>query len=106
MKIEGFIVDGLVVKRSGIHGKGLFTKQRLREGQQLGRCSATPTTKDTPYTLWLEDENAAVRVTCDFKYINHSSDPNVAYYDDLTVHALRDIAPGEELTHHYGDDWD
>jgi SET domain-containing protein len=29
----------------------------------------------------------------------------VAYYDDLSVVALRNIEPGEELTHHYGEDW-
>ncbi|WP_084639091.1 SET domain-containing protein-lysine N-methyltransferase [Haliea salexigens] len=37
--------------------------------------------------------------------LNHSNDPNVSYYADLSVVALRDIQAGEELTHHYGDDW-
>jgi SET domain-containing protein len=39
------------------------------------------------------------------KYINHHNAPNVSYYDDLSVVALRDIQAGEELTHDYGEEW-
>jgi hypothetical protein len=54
--------------------------------------------------LWLDDD-VLVNVTCDLKYINHSKKPNVAYYDDLSVVALKDIKAGQELTHDYGDEW-
>ena len=59
----------------------------------MGRtCSGSPTP-------------AACASTNDLRYINHHPDPNAVYYDDLTVYALRDIAPGEEITHNYwGDD--
>ena len=40
-------------------------------------------------------------VVCNLKYINHSEKPNVVFYDDLTLVAIRDIKPGEELTHKY-----
>ena len=43
---------------------------------------------------------------CDFKYINHSRTPNVAYYDDLTVVALKAIKAGEELLHDYGEEFE
>lgn len=33
--------------------------------------------------------------------MNHSPKANAAYYDDLTFSALRDIQPGEEITHNY-----
>ena len=53
-----------------------------------------------PYILWI-DGDKPVRVTCDMRFINHSDQPNAAYYDDLSVLALRDIEPGEEIVHNY-----
>jgi len=32
---------------------------------------------------------------------DHSDSPNAVYYDTLEVCALKDIAPGEEITHDY-----
>ncbi|TGD73489.1 SET domain-containing protein-lysine N-methyltransferase [Mangrovimicrobium sediminis] len=94
----------LVVKKSKIHGKGLYTGIALKKGTLLGRCDSKLVKKPTPYTLWLTDDKLA-DVTCKLKYINHHKSPNVAYYDDLSVVALRDIKAGEELTHDYGEDW-
>ena len=56
--------------------------------------------RDGAHVLWL-DETRGVEVTCDLKYINHSDRPNACYYDDLSVVALRDIEPDEEITHDY-----
>ena len=42
-----------------------------------------------------------IEVLCRFRYINHADDPNACYYDDFSVVALRDIWPGEEITHDY-----
>lgn len=95
----------LEVKKSAIHGKGLFTTVPIKKNRLLGYCKVVPTKKKSDYTLWLRN-NEQVDVTCRFRYINHNSKPNVAYYDDLSVVALRNIAPDEELTHHYGDEWD
>ena len=39
------------------------------------------------------------------KWLNHSSTPNVEF-DGPQLYALRDIEPGEELTFHYGEEWD
>jgi len=89
------------VKNSEIHGKGLFSTKKIKKEFVLGKCKVKKTKKPNAYTLWLG--NKSVDVTCDFKYINHSKKPNVIYYDDLTVVALRDIKKGEELTHKYDD---
>ena len=88
------------VKASKIHGKGLFSTKKISKGTVLGTCKTKTTKKPNMYTLWVD--NKPNDVTCDFKYINHSKKPNVAYYDDFTVVALRDIKKGEELTHNYG----
>jgi len=89
------------VKESIIHGYGLFALQDIRAGEIIGLIECTrPTRLDSPYVLWLDDDRP-VEVINDMKYINHSDDANAAYYDDLTVVALRDIRAGEEITHDY-----
>jgi SET domain-containing protein len=50
--------------------------------------------------LWLNSQHG-LQVHGDFRYINHSAEPNAVYYDNLEVAALRDIHPGEEITHDY-----
>lgn len=93
------------VKESDIHGKGLFARKNIRQGQVLGYIKGTPTMEDGPHVLWLDDMGQGIHVECDLKYINHNENPNACYYDDLSVVALRDIKKGEEITHHYGEEW-
>lgn len=94
----------LKVAKSPIHGTGLFATTSIKAGTLLGYCRTRKTKTPSDYTLWLE--SGPVDVTCRLKYINHSPSPNVAYYDDLSVVALKDLAPGDELTHHYGEEWE
>lgn len=101
-----YIREELVaVGESPVHGKGLFAVAPIEEGTELGRCKGKVASKDGPHVLWI-DEDTGIKVKCDLRFINHHSAPNVVYFDDLTVVALRDISPGEELLHHYGDEWE
>ena len=93
----------LQVRHSTIHGKGLFTTRAVNAGALLGVCRTAHAAKPGPHTL--STESGDVLVTCRLRFINHSTQPNVAYYDDLSVVALRPISRGEELTHDYGDAW-
>ncbi len=88
------------VSASPIHGKGLFAKKPIHAGQVIGIARGRPTDIDGPHVLWLSDEQG-FEVRCYLRYINHDDQPNAAYYDSLEVCALRDIAPGEEITHNY-----
>ena len=95
----------LCVANSPVHGKGLFAKDSIKEGDILGVIKGIRTNDDGTYVLWVSEEHA-VRILCKFKYINHSDEPNVVLYDTLEVCALRDIAPGEEIFHNYNSgDW-
>ncbi|MBX2852522.1 MAG: SET domain-containing protein-lysine N-methyltransferase [Phycisphaeraceae bacterium] len=81
----------------------MFATQHIPEDTVIGWLStedAQDHELDGPYVLWVGDEKP-VRVTCDLRFINHSNEPNAAYYDDLSVMAVRDIEPGEELVHDY-----
>ena len=93
------------VKASKIHGKGLFAKCNIKAGQVLGVVQGKPTRRDGPYVLWFEENRQGFEVQCMFKYINHRKPPNAAYYDDMTVVALKNIKKGEEITHDYGEEW-
>lgn len=95
----------LQVKTSPLHGKGLFAKSAIKKGAMIGKVSGRRTKQDSMYTLWL-DEEQGFRVQCEFKYINHSRAPNVAYYDDLSVVALKTVPAGAELLHDYGEDFE
>lgn len=91
------------VKKSRIHGKGLFAARNIRAGEVLGSIKYNPVNEDGPYVLWLGEQG--IRVECDLKFINHSKRPNACYCDDLDVVALKNIKKDEEITHDYGDDW-
>ena len=91
------------VDDSPIHGKGLFAKSDIKKGTVLGYCKTKRTKKITDHTLWLGKKMHMM--VCDFRFINHARKPNVVIYDDLSVVTLKKIRQGEELTHHYGDDW-
>ncbi len=91
------------VKESPLHGRGLFATQFIPRDTVIGFLTAEPAPDhelDGPYVLWVDGERP-VRVTCDLRFINHSDEPNAVYYDDLSVVAVRDIRPGEELVHDY-----
>jgi SET domain-containing protein len=91
-------------KESGIHGLGLFAKDHIAEGEVIGDIDPVPVKEDGPHVLWTGDGDA-YKVDGLMKYINHSKQPNACYYDDLSVVALCEILPGDEITHDYGDEW-
>lgn len=92
----------LLRKPSPIHGHGLFTTINIRKGAFIGNCRIQKIKKPNDHALWCED--GFYEVLCKLKYINHSPNPNVVYYDDFTVYALQDIRAGVELTHYYSDE--
>jgi len=96
----------LKVTLSPIHGKGLFSQDFIPEGDLLGSIQGIRTSGNGSYVLWV-DEYQPIRILCKFKYINHSDEPNVVLYDTLEICAIRDIHPGDEITHDYeSGDWD
>jgi len=99
------VSPALYVADSPIHGRGLFAGNHIPAGTVIGRVEAVPSSRDGDHVLWLSADEA-VEVICDLRFINHSDEPNACYYDDLSVVALRDIQPHEEITHNYASsDW-
>lgn len=92
------------IDNSAVHGRGLYALRMIKEGEVLGTLKGSSTTTDGPYVLWMT-EKRGFEVSCELRFINRSKKPNAIYYDDLTVVALSNIEPNEEIMHDYGDDW-
>jgi hypothetical protein len=97
----------VVVRKSGIHGRGVFARQRLRDGALIGTFEGRATRVDGTYVLWLIDEDGSeegIRGTNEFRFLNHSSNPN-AELDGFDILAVCNIQPGCEITLDYGEGW-
>ena len=57
----------LCVASSPVHGKGLFAKDPIKEGDILGVIKGFRSNQDGSYVLWVTEEHA-VRMLCKFKY--------------------------------------
>lgn len=104
------------VRQSGIAGKGLFAKESAVKGAVLALLThSCPTMSEAEYQEAQSQGNeiiimTAVRWTGNAfaygdsigpeEYINHSFSPTMLYHLGV-CYALRDIAPGDELTADY-----
>ena len=98
--IDGVPTDLVYVKNSKIHGKGMFASKKIKKDVVLGPLLGKPTKKDGTYVLWLTDKKG-LRVTNDYRFINHGDKPNCALTGTEVV-TLKSIKKDEELLHHYG----
>ncbi len=100
------MLNCLYVAESEIHGKGLFSSERIRPQTYIGTYQGPEAQRNGKYVLWLEDEEGTVgrRGLNKLRYVNHSRRPN-AEFRDFELYALRTIRPDEEITVHYGEDW-
>lgn len=99
------LLELVEVKDSTLHGQGLFAKADIKKDTIIGKLEGKAVKRDGPHVLWMNDGEDKFKVENELKFINHNKTPNVAYYDDFTVVALKNIKKGTELVHDYGDDW-
>ncbi len=92
--------DLVYVADSDLHGKGLFAHKAIAADVSLGKLEGKPTTRDGTHVLWLSSSKG-LRITNEFRFINHSSKPNCALTGTKVV-TLKKIKAHEELTHDYG----
>jgi uncharacterized protein len=103
------------VRDSPIHGKGLFAKEPiaveeivavkgghiLSFGEWMARAPALGSAEiQVSEELFIAPVEQSQREGS-MIYTNHSCEPNIAIQGQIVFVAMRDIAPGEELTH----DW-
>lgn len=110
---EGKLYQGpIFVKKSPIHGYGVFAAADIPKGALIEECySLLSTSKDDAFTNYYfkADENSAIPLGYGCIY-NHSRTPNVTYdyFPDkglIIFKAARFISRGEELCSSYGEYW-
>lgn len=97
------------VSESPIHGKGLFARVDIAADMHIGTYVGPATRKDGMHVLWLWNDETAQWEGIDgrneMRFLNHAVDPNADWWGD-ELYALRDISKDEEITFHYGEDWE
>ncbi|HEY0707713.1 MAG TPA: SET domain-containing protein-lysine N-methyltransferase [Polyangia bacterium] len=105
-------LPGLVVVRSSIHGYGVICTKPFAAGDVIAEVDGVALrleeVVDDEYCLWVTDEMYFDMVD-QTRWINHSCTPNGVVETELDesgrvsarIVALRDIAPGEEITYDY-----
>jgi SET domain-containing protein len=113
----------LSIRKSGIHGCGCYTGVAIKEGTHIVEYTGTRLSKEQADDLYNERPDTYLFCIGEGEYvvdgdgvaafINHCCDPNCEtdeFDEHIWIIALRDIAPGEELTYDYnlydGDDED
>ena len=103
------------VRESPIHCRGLFARRSIAAGEIVAIKGGHILTTAQWAKLELELGSAEIQIWDDLfiaparqeetegsmLYTNHSCDPNIAIQGQIVFVAMRDIAPGEDLTH----DW-
>lgn len=100
---------GVECRESAIHGKGAFATIGFSVGDHVGTYVGEPTGQDGIHVLWMESDDdggwQGINGTGVLRWLNHSRNPNVEFAGSDLL-AIAAINPGDELTFHYGDEWD
>ncbi len=112
----------LQVRRSGVHGKGVYALRPIAAGETLIEYTGEiidwpealrrhPHDPDDPHhTFYFSLDDGSHVIDASFggnasRWINHACDPNCEADEEqgrVFIRALRDIQPGEELFYDYG----
>jgi len=110
-----FISPKAIVNESPIHGKGLFAVESIAQGEIVCIKGGSIINRKTLESMPGWFRAAEIQIADDFFiapvkeeerdggmiFSNHSCEPNIGVRGQIVYVAMRDIAPGEELTH----DW-
>ncbi len=101
----------LAVRKSGIHGYGVFATTSFKKGRYIATVRGSKVTyksyfrgQSNRYSDWIGvGKDTWIDPVDEFQYINHSCNPNVGMAGSRTIkaYALRDIEEGEEITIDY-----
>ena len=110
-----FLSPKTEVRASGIHGRGLFAREKIARGEIVAikgghifdramldrlKSSLGPAEIQIADDLFIGPTEASERESS-MIFSNHSCDPNIGVQGQIVFVAMRAVHPGEELTH----DW-
>ena len=104
----------LLIRKSGIHGYGCYTTVAIPGGTHIIEYTGTRLSKEEAdelyaerldtYLFWIGEGKYVMDGDDVAAFINHSCNPNcetVEIDGRIWIKAVRNIAPGEELTYEY-----
>jgi SET domain-containing protein len=104
----------LIIRSSAIHAAGCYTTAAIRNGARIVEYTGPRISKDladekyqdspTTYLFGVGDGEQVIDGHGTAMFVNHSCDPNCEtdeFDGRVWICAIRDIAPGEELTYDY-----
>ena len=114
-------IPAYIVRRSAIHGRGVFAARQIRKGTTIIEYRGDRTSwaiasrrpdsdPDNPHHTFIFElaDGKVIDAGCRgnaARWINHSCDPNCTTYEDddgrVFIEACRKIPAGEELTYDY-----
>ena len=59
-ELEDSMADNISVKKSGIHGRGVFASRRVARNQFIGEYAGRRTRKNGRHVLWVTEESGSV----------------------------------------------
>jgi len=97
--------------KSAIHGDGVFADQKIAEGEKVMEFGGERISREQAFSgtyrsrsIWIVDQDLFLalpktdtHVSLD-ENLNHSCDANTRLEDEVTLTALQEIKPGEEIT--------
>lgn len=95
----------LKVKKSLIHGSGVFADTFIATGEEIGTYHGKHAKRNGKYVLWVTDADGTeygISGTTKLRFLNHSHEPN-SEFDGPVLYATKDIHPEDEVTFHYGE---
>jgi hypothetical protein len=97
------------VDDSPIHGKGLFARTDIAVDTYVGSYEGPATDDDGMHVLWVwndrRDAWEGIDGKNEMRFLNHSADPNADWWGN-ELYAIRPISAGDEITFHYGEEWE
>lgn len=102
----------IIVKKSKIHGYGVFALKTIKKGEKIEECYIIVSRGgDKGLEDFYFDANGKYAIFTGYGIIyNHAEDPNADYKLNLknhivTIKATRTIHKGEEIYISYGEEW-
>jgi SET domain-containing protein len=111
--VKKLLQNKIEVKKSSMHGYGVFAKKKIHKGEKIEECYFILSRRggDKGLEDFYFDAKGKYAVFLGYGSIyNHSEDPSADYSINMTkriatIKAMRDIPKGKEIFISYGKGW-
>ena len=100
-------MKNIIVKKSKIHGKGVFANRDFKKGEIVIKYNLKKLSKEEYNNLPESEKHFVSKENGDYllflspeRYVNHSCNPNTSPVNDCDV-AIKEIKKGEEIAGDY-----